>query len=338
MSALRPLALLLVTTALTAPAFAQTEVVVVTAEKRAEDIQTTPIAISAFNSKALQEHQISTFRDLNFAVPNLTYTNTNFGNAEFTIRGLGNAAVGSGVESSVAVHEDDVYLENPVMASGLFYDIDQVEVLRGPQSTLYGRGATGGTVNVKTAMPNLDERYGDGEVSYGNFNQTQLKGMINAPLINDELGLRVAGIWQKHDGFVKNVADGADVDGQNAYSVRGSLRWEPMDGAIIDLVGSFSHQDDSKMRAQKQLCERDPTGTLGCLPNAAGTEALNVNALFPTTISGKKGLRGSGAPKQEQYGYAMFAPAIGNLASQVGLFDLTKPASVPAPNANPAAM
>ncbi len=334
----RLLTYLLVSTALTAPALAQMEVVTVTAEKRAEDIQTTPIAISAFNSKALEQHQISTFRDLNYAVPNLTYTNTNFGNAEFTIRGLGNAAVGSGVESSVAVHADDVYLENPVMAAGLFYDIDQIEVLRGPQSTLYGRGATGGTVNVKTATPNLDESYGSGEVSYGNYNQTELKGMANIPLVNGELGLRFAGIWQRHDGFVKNIADGADVDGQDTYSFRGSVRWQPADGTTIDLVGSTSRENDSKMRAQKNLCERDPSGVLGCLPNSAGTEALNVNALFPTIISSSQALRNIGESKAVQYGYGALAPMIGTLASHIGLFDLSQPAPAPAADANPSNM
>src|ERR1700761_7743793 len=104
------------TTALTVPAYSQVEVVIVTAEKKAEDLQTVPIAVTAFSSSDLKAHQIVEFKDLVFATPNVTYTKTNFTGADFQIRGIGIAAVSGDAESGVAVSEDDVYLADPPLA------------------------------------------------------------------------------------------------------------------------------------------------------------------------------------------------------------------------------
>lgn len=313
-------AALLMSTALSVPAYSQVEVVIVTAEKRAEDLQTVPIAVTAFSSGDLKAHQIVEFKDLVFATPNVSYTKTNFTGADFQIRGIGIAAVSGDAESGVAVSEDDVYLADPPLAEANFYDLDQIAILRGPQSTLYGRGATGGTVNIITSKPNLDTYSGNAEFTYGNYNAVEVKGMANIPLIDGELGVRFAGDFQRHSGFVHNVDDGNNIDGENTYSVRGSVRWEPTSDTIIDLVGSFSKETDSKMRAQKQLCTRDPTGILGCLPTSAGTEALNVNAQFTNTIASEQGLAS-----------AFGSPLFGLL----GLFDLTQPAPNAPGNANP---
>ena len=312
--------LLLVSTSLTAPAFGQIETVVVTAEKKAEDIQTVPIAVTAFSSQDLKSHQIVEFKDLVFATPNVTYSTTNFTGADFQIRGIGIVAVAGDAESGVAVHENEVYLADPPLAEANFYDLDHIEILRGPQSTLYGRGATGGSINVITAKPQLDGYSGSGEITYGNYNQVEVKGMVNIPIIDGELGVRLAGDYHRHDGFALNINDGSHINDGDTYSYRGSIRWEPSTDTTVDIVGSFSKEDDSKMRAQKQLCTRDPTGILGCLPGSAGTEALNVNAQFTNTIASEQGLAN-----------AFGSPLFGLL----GLFDLTQPAAVAPGNSNP---
>src|SRR5580692_1002317 len=194
---------LFITTALCAPAFAaEIETVVVTAQKKVENIQTVPIAVTAFTAEDLKAHQIVQFKDLVFSTPNVSYTKTNFTGADFQIRGIGIAAIAGDAESGVAVHEDDVYLADPPLAEANFYDLDRIEVLRGPQSTLYGRGATGGTVNIITAKPDLEQFGGSGEASYGNYNATELQGVVNVPIMTDVLGVRLAGDWVKHDGFV----------------------------------------------------------------------------------------------------------------------------------------
>lgn len=304
---------LLVSSALIAPAFAQIETVVVTAQKRSENVQTVPIAISAFTSEDLKAHQIFEFKDLQFATPNVTYTKGNFTVSDFQIRGIGYAAVAGDAETGVAVHQDDVYLENPLLISSVFYDLSRIEVLRGPQSTLYGRGATGGTVNIITAKPDLETFGADGEASYGNYNMTELKGMVNIPLITDQLAVRLAGDWLQHDGYTENLALGNRVNGENTYSFRGSIRWQPSSHTIVDLIGSLSRENDRRMRSDKQLCSFDPTGTLGCLPDSLGHDTVNEDSVLATISSSVQGINA-----------AFAGTPLAGLGNALGLFDLTQ--------------
>ena len=303
---------LLMTTAFAVPALAQIETVTVTAEKRVEDIQTVPIAVTAYSAEDIAAHQLNQFKDLQFSTPNVTYTKGNFTGSNFQIRGIGITAVGYDAESGVAVHEDDVFLANPPLAEANFYDLESIEVLRGPQSTLYGRGATGGTVNIRTAKPRLDEFSASGDASYGNYNAAEIKGMVNIPLVTDVAAIRLAADWTRHDGFVKNIADNSDIDSGDTYSVRGSLRFEPTSDTTIDVTGQYSHEADSKMRARKQLCTFDPTGVLGCLPDSLGTGVINLNSTLATIASSKQALGVFG---------------LGGL----GLFDLSAAPTLPAP-------
>ncbi len=218
---------LLMTTAFAVPVLAQIETVAVTAEKRSEDVQTVPIAVTAYSAEDLAAHQVSEFKDIQFSTPNVSYTKGNFTGSNFQIRGIGLTGVGYDAESGVAVHQDDVFLVNPPLAEANFYDLERVEVLRGPQSTLYGRGATGGTVNIITAKPQLDNYAVDAEGSYGNYNSSELKGMVNIPLITDVAGIRLSGDWVRHDGYVKNTADNSNIDSEDTYSFRGALRFKP---------------------------------------------------------------------------------------------------------------
>lgn len=304
---------LLMTTAFAIPALAQIETVTVTAEKRVEDIQTVPIAVTAYNAEDIAAHQLTQFKDLQFSTPNVTYTKGNFTGSNFQIRGIGITAVGYDAESGVAVHEDDVFLANPPLAEANFYDLESIEVLRGPQSTLYGRGATGGTVNIRTAKPVLDQFSAYGMGSYGNYNSSQLQGYVNIPLITDVAGIRLAGDWTRRDGVVDNIADGSKIDSQNTYSLRGSLRFQPTEDTTIDIIGSYSHEADSKMRARKQLCTTDPTGTLGCLPDSATTGVVNLNSTLATIASSKQAMSLAGLP------------------GTLGLFDLAAVPTPPAP-------
>src|SRR5690242_4598319 len=304
---------LLLSTALAAPAFAQIEDVVVTAQKKTEDAQSVPIAITAFTGQDLKDHQIQQFKDLVFSTPNVSYTKGNFTGSNFQIRGIGITAVGYDAESGVAVHEDDVFLANPPLAEANFYDLESIEVLRGPQSTLYGRGATGGTVNIRTAKPNLEEFSAYGMGSYGNYNSSELQGYVNIPLITDVAGIRLAGDWTRRDGVVDNIADGSKIDSQNTYSLRGSLRFQPTEDTTIDVVGSYSHEADSKMRSRKQLCTTDPTGVLGCLPDSATTGVVNLNSTLATIASSQQAMIVAGLP------------------ATLGLFNLRAAPTLPAP-------
>ncbi len=319
---------LLLSTALAAPAFAQIEEVVVTAQKRAEDIQTVPIAVTAFTAQDLQTKQIKNYDDLQYNVPNVTYARSNFGGgADFQIRGIGVTAIGYDAEAGVAINVDNVFLEDPPIANAAFYDISDLEVLAGPQSTLYGRGATGGVVSITTTPPALDEGSASLMVSYGNYNAKEVQGVVDMPLVTDELGIRIAGDWIDHSGYVTNIFNDSHPDNEDAYSMRGSLRWEPSSHTTIDLTASFSKEDDNSMRSTKQLCETDPTGVLGCLPGEATNQPINPNSTFSQIASSKQGMENTYGAGLE----GIFGPVVGAaLAGELGLFDLTAaPTPVP---------
>jgi outer membrane receptor protein involved in Fe transport len=305
---------LLVTTAFTVPAFAQIETVVVTAEKRAEDIQSVPIAVTAYSAQDLAAHQVNGFKDIQFSTPNVTYTKANFTGTNFQIRGIGTQVISGDAESGIAFNIDDVYYLNAPVDSGQFYDIERVEVLRGPQSTLYGRGATGGAVNIFSAKPKLDEFAASIDASYGTYDSAEIKGMVNMPIIDDQLAVRVAGDWVRHDGYDTNidaVAGDRHPDSRDQWSGRGLVRWQPTSNTTVDLIYSHAAEDDTRMRAEKQLCHTDPTGTLGCLPDKLADGAVNPNATFFNIPVSKQALTGA------------FGPALGPL---LGIFDLTQAA------------
>ena len=288
---------LLLSTALAAPAFAAIEEVVVTAQKKAEDVQQVPIAISAFSSQDLAAHQIQGFKDLQFAVPSVTFTHGNFGPSNFQIRGIGSAAVTVSGDPGVAVDLNDIYLAAPPLTNGAYYDTERIEVLRGPQSTLYGRNATGGAINVITNKPDLDNFAADIEGTYGNFNDQEVRAMANLPILDGTLGFRFSGYWQNRDGTIDNIYNKVygnigvanHLDSRNLYSFRAAARWEPSSDTTVDMMVQISHENDSRVRAQAQLCERDPSGVLGCLPDRLNFQAINGNATFGTLFASNIG-------------------------------------------------
>jgi len=305
---------LLLSSAVALPAVAQIEEVVVTAQKRTEDVQNVPIAVTAFTGQDLKTQQINQFKDLQFHAPNVTYTAGNFGGSDFQIRGIGVTAVGYDAESGVAINFDEVYLSTPQLTEGSFYDLSGLEILAGPQSTLYGRGATGGVVNINIAKPDLENPMIQVIGDYGNYDATKVQGIVNVPIITDQLALRVAGEWDKRDGFVTNLFDGQKVDSLDQYSVRPTLRWQPTEKTTIDVTAEFTKEDDSHMRADKQLCTTDPTGVLGCLPGSAGKQPVNLYATLSTIASSQQGLE------------SLFGPVTG---AELGLYNLTSPATLP---------
>jgi outer membrane receptor protein involved in Fe transport len=311
---------LLVTTAFTVPAFAQIETVIVTAQKRAEDIQSVPIAVTAYSAQDLAAHQVNGFKDIQFSTPNVSYTKANFTGTNFQIRGIGTQVISGDAESGIAFNIDDVYYAAAPVDSGQFYDIERVEILRGPQSTLYGRGATGGAVNVFSAKPKLDAFAASIDASYGTYNTSEIKGMVNMPIVTDELAVRVAGDWVRHDGYATNVNPlGGDKhpDGRDQWSGRALVRWQPTENTTVDIIYSHANEDDTRMRGEKQLCHTDPSGTLGCLPDGLDNGPVNPNATF------------FNIPVSSQAMAQAFA-GLGASAPLLGLFDLTQGYNAPA--------
>ncbi|WP_296617693.1 TonB-dependent receptor [Sphingomonas sp.] len=265
--------------------------IVITAQRQSETLQTVPIAVSAFSSEALKAQQINTTSDLQLTLPNITFTKSNFtSSSSFNIRGIGDLCVGVTCDAATAIHVNDV----PVLGSPIFqneyFDMERVEVLRGPQGTLFGRNATGGVINFITAKPDLSGIHASGDVEYGNYNSVRVKGMFNLPL-GDVFGVRVAGYYLNRDGFTKNLSTNSNIDGRNQYDVRVSLRFQPTANTTLDIVGHYFKEDDDRSRVQKQLCHRDPTGVLGCLPDRLAFEQVNGDATLASVLTSSQFLR-----------------------------------------------
>ena len=241
--------------------------IVVTAQRTSQSLQDVPIAITAFTAQSLAAQQINNSSDLQLTLPNITFTKSNFTGGTFTIRGVGDLCVGVTCDSATAIHVNDLPLFGTRIFETDYFDLERVEVLRGPQGTLYGRNATAGVVNFITAKPDLKGFHVAAEGEYGNYNGYRAKGMINVPL-GDTLGVRLAGTYLKRNGYTQNLFNNTRIDGRDEYGVRGSIRWRPEPNTTVDLMGYYFHERDNRLRNQKQLCQRDPTGVLGCLPGS----------------------------------------------------------------------
>ncbi|MGX7953714.1 TonB-dependent receptor [Tsuneonella sp. HG249] len=262
-------------------------VIVVTAQRRAESLQSVPIAVSAFTEEALEAQQIENASDLQLTLPNVTFSKGNFTGSSFTIRGIGDLCVGVSCDSATAIHTNGSPLFGTRLFETEYFDLERIEVLRGPQGTLFGRNATSGVVNIITAKPDLSGFHVKAEGEYGNFNSIKGKAMVNLP-IGETMGVRVAGFYLNRDGYTNNLYDGSQIDGRDMYAVRGSFRWEPSADTTIDLMGYYFRENDNRLRIQKQLCQRDPTGVLGCLNATRGFEKTNTNSTFTGTLGSRE--------------------------------------------------
>lgn len=221
-------AMILLTHAAVGVAQAQTtqlEEIVVTAQKRAENLQDTPIAISAVTGDTIEKLNIDDIGAIAAANPSLVYSEAG-GEAQLYIRGIGSNIFSVGVDQSVATHIDGVYTGRANMGLTQFLDIDRVEILRGPQGTLYGRNATGGAINIISRAPTDDfEGYVSGLV--GSFDRIDLRGALSGPL-SENLSARVAVRRLKDDGYTEDLDPrGANkIDDNDLTAIRGSLRWK----------------------------------------------------------------------------------------------------------------
>jgi iron complex outermembrane receptor protein len=253
----------------------QLEEIIVTAEKRATTLQDTPIAVTAFTGEDLQRALISKPMDLQFNVPNMLMSKNHFATSTISIRGIGNLAVGSAADNGTGNHFNGVYLANGRIFEMEFYDAERIEVLRGPQGTLYGRNTTAGVVNFITRKP--EEAFGgDFIVEGGNYDYSKVKGALNLPL-TDNLAQRFSVFSMERNGYVKNRYDGDDIDGRHMYSVRSGTRWTN-DDTDATLTVNYFKEDSDRMRGSNQSCKRDPEGVIGCLPTGLGDETTNSAA------------------------------------------------------------
>jgi iron complex outermembrane receptor protein len=231
------------------------EEVVVTAQKRAESIQDIPIAVSALSESALQQSGFEGVAGLSYMVPSLQFGN--FGPVSFlNIRGIGSSDNFAGSDPGVAMHIDGVYIGRPVGALFTAFDTERVEVLRGPQGTLYGRNATGGSVNLITKKPQ-DELGGEVEVTAGEYDLLRVRGTINIPF-TDSVRVRIVGFNEERDGFTKNTyPGGTEANDLDNWGIRGHLDIDISDS--INLLLSATRVDVGGVGTHPE--QRDPFAT-----------------------------------------------------------------------------
>lgn len=223
------------TDAASANARAALEEVIVTAERRAESVQDTPIAISAFTGESLQELGLTTVEDLAEITPSLQIFAEQINNEAYIVRGIGRSNEDLTTDSGVAVNINDIYIAQPAEANAAFFDIERVEVLRGPQGTLYGKNAVGGVINLITRKPD-DELSGSVSAEVGNLGLQTYTGAVGGPLVEGMSAGRIAGYYSRNDGAYENLTTGEDANGVEIEAVRGSLQLTPSDQLEINLV------------------------------------------------------------------------------------------------------
>ena len=249
------------------------EEVVVTAEKRETSLQDTDIAVTVHSGDYLEALNLQDVQAVIARDPSMSFSRAG-GEGQVFIRGVGSNLLGIGQDSSVAIHQDGVYLGRPNLALSQFLDVERVEVLRGPQGTLYGRNATAGVVNVISRKPGEEfEGYVSGYA--GNFDRFEAEAAFGGPL-SDTVGFRVAGRWTDDDGFTNDLvpAGGDTIDDRGHYALRGILTFEPSDDFRAEFIAEYSEADTNNLSVRR----RDNLHTsqrLGALPNPAFDETRN---------------------------------------------------------------
>ena len=226
----------------TATSDSSLEEIVVTATRRSAALIDTPASISAIGSDALKPGGVQDISDLAQEVPNMSVGNQ-FGVNRTFIRGIGLTSIDLGADGAVAFLQNGAQFPLPAEQLSGFYDLDRVEVLRGPQGTLYGRSATAGVVDMITKKP-TDNLEGYANVTFGNYADKLFEGAIGGP-ITDIISARIAANIEKRNGFGRNLFTGTQIDDRDAQAVRASIRIKPADRLVIDLIADYSHENDN---------------------------------------------------------------------------------------------
>ncbi|WP_296219955.1 TonB-dependent receptor [uncultured Sphingomonas sp.] len=218
--------------------------IVVTATRRAERLADVPIAVSAVSQASLQNSGANDIRGVVQLAPSLLISSTGSeANASARIRGIGTVGDNPGLESSVAVFIDGVYRSRTGSGLNDIGEVDRIEVLRGPQGTLSGRNASAGAINVYTKAPS--QTFGGYvEGTYGNYDNVRIAGAITGPVVEDVLSFRLDGVWNKRDGFYRDVVNDTDYNNRNRWFVRGQLLFEPTTDLSVRLIGDYTWRDE----------------------------------------------------------------------------------------------
>ena len=261
------------------------EEIIVTGQKKEERLQDVPIAISAFTMEQLDAQKIEGGFDLLKAIPNVTFSKTNFSGYNFQIRGVGTQSISATSDPGAAVALNNTAIIQNRLFEQEYLDVERVEVLRGPQGTLYGRNATAGVINVITNKPRLGVWEGMIDVEAGNYATSRLRGHVNIP-VGDTFAVRAAYAGTERDGYTYNSVTDNQVDGRDLWTGRLSLGWQPIDRLRVDVLWEHFEEDDDRSRTGKQLCHRDPGPEfIGGMPTDFGLDDPKSTILGPAFFS-----------------------------------------------------
>jgi len=218
------------------------EEVIVTAQKREQSLQDVPVAVSALSADDISNAEIRDIRSLQLLSPSVNVTQAAAAyQTTISIRGIGTSGFNPGLEPSVGVFVDGVYRSRTGSAIGDFNELERVEILRGPQSTLYGKNSSAGVIGYYTKKPEY-EFSGQAELNLGNYNQRIASARITGPLIEDTLAFSLAANYNKRDGFINNPAQNIDVNDRDRWGLRGQLLWDASDTVQVRFIGDISRQ------------------------------------------------------------------------------------------------
>ncbi len=266
----------------TAPAFAQDSddeaqsarndnVIIVTATRRAEDVQDIPIAVTAVTPEQLEKQGVVNVQNITQVSPSFSTSNAQIasGSVVLRIRGVGTTSNNIGFESAVGIFVDGAYQSRPGIALSEFVDIERVEVLRGPQGTLFGRNTSAGALNITTNRPDVTEFGGFANATYGNFDLMNVQGAINAPLVEDTLAVRLTGAYRQRDGFIDVVDANGNFLGESntidQFLFRGQLGYEGESGVNARLIFDYSESENQCCSAVELLADTGLETTLAAL-------------------------------------------------------------------------
>jgi len=236
-----------------APVF---EEVLVTAEKRTESLQNLSQAVTALSAEDVENRQLSSFVDLSAIAPGVNVAKNEGFKTVITIRGIGNEANQNAIANpSVSYHLDGVYVASPFALQTDFLDLERIEVLRGPQGTLFGQNSTGGGINVITKAPTFDEFYGTADLTLGEYSLVKARAALNIPM-TDTMAARVSVMSHKHDGYTENVGNGQDLDDADSFSARAKFLYQPSDTFSATVTAQIFDED---VNGQAQKGIYDPT-------------------------------------------------------------------------------
>lgn len=217
----------------------QVDDIVVTAAKREQTLQEVPISVSVTSAETVEQANIRDLIDLQTVVPSLKVVQAAaVGQTNFFIRGFGNGAGNDGIESSVGVFVDGVYRSRTSSALDDLPEVQRIEVLRGPQSTLFGKNVSAGAISIVTARPSFDFG-GNAELSFGNYNSVQAKASVTGA-VSDTVAVRLSGAMNTRDGVMRNLTTGNDINDRDRWSVRGDLLWLPNDDLSVRVIADYN--------------------------------------------------------------------------------------------------